>query len=63
MMLTFEDIRTAIREWPQLATALRLWHEKRGYECSAHSEGQTCCIDLILEEPAVIKTEPARPVE
>lgn len=27
---------------------LRDWHEARGFECVAHSEGQTCCVDLWL---------------
>lgn len=28
---------------------LQAWHEAKGWDCVAHSEGQTCCVDELLE--------------
>ena len=35
---------------------LAKWHKKRGWECQAHSEGQECCIDMLVEK----RDEPLR---
>jgi len=29
------------------------WHKKRGWECEAHSEGQECCLDILIEGRSV----------
>lgn len=29
---------------------LRQWHEGRGFDCVARSEGQDCCVDLWLAD-------------
>ena len=30
--------------------ALQIWHDAFGYDCAAHGEGLTCCIDYLLLE-------------
>lgn len=42
----------ALAQATALATGdygLRDWHDARGFDCVAHSEGQHCCVDLWLE--------------
>lgn len=34
---------------PDLADALRAWHDEIGWACVAHSEGQGCCLDYLLD--------------
>jgi hypothetical protein len=34
---------------PEALHAIALIHEAIGWACPAHSEGQYCCLDLVLE--------------
>lgn len=50
-----EEDGTSFREFGESLTAVqKQWlksaHEKYGFLCSAHDEGQNCCVDYILEE-------------
>jgi len=33
---------------------LKDWHEERGWECEAHSEGQECCLDILIAGRSVM---------
>lgn len=35
---------------PDLRAALQAWHDELGYECVAASEGQWCCVDVLLRQ-------------